>query len=250
MKNTMTHALLLAGALLAGAAAAENPATGAPGDWHMHGMGDQRYLMTLLDRFELAAGDNGNNRLWDAQAWYGGDYNKFWVKTEGEGAAGEALESAELQMLFNHLFAPSWSWQAGIRHDVRPSEPDASYAVFGLQGLAPQWFETDVALFVSDDGDVSLRGEFEYDLLLTQRLVLQPRLEINAGATDATELGLARGLHRAEAGVRLRYEITREFAPYVGLRWERLHGDTGDLARAAGEPVSDTSFVIGVRAWF
>jgi copper resistance protein B len=213
-------------------------------------MGERPFWMVMLDRFEYGDSDDGDNRLWDAQAWYGGDYNKLYFKTEGEGNTGEALETAELQLLYDRLIAPFWSLQAGVRHDVRPSAADVSYVAFGVQGLAPQWFETDVAAYVSEDGDVSVRGEFEYDLLLTQRLVLQPRLEINASLDDAPELGIANGLNSTEVGLRLRYEMRREFAPYVGVRWERLYGDTRDLASAEGEPLSKTSLIIGVRAWF
>lgn len=231
-------------------AAETTPATGAPVEWGKPMMGGMNFWMVLLDRFEHGESGDGDSRLWDAQGWYGGDFNKVYFKTEGEGATGEALEEAELQLLYDRLVDPFWSLQAGVRHDVRPSRPDVSYATVGVHGLAPQWFETDLAVFLSDDGDVSLRGEFEVDLLLTQRLVLQPRLEINASLEHVPQLGLASGLNSTEAGLRLRYEIKREFAPYLGVRWERLHGDTRDFARAEGEPLSKTSFVIGLRAWF
>lgn len=230
--------------------AAEHSPTGAPAEWGVPMMGDHNFWMVMLDRFEYGDSDDGNSRLWDAQAWYGGDYNKLYFKTEGEGNTGEALEAAEAQLLYDRLIAPFWSLQAGVRHDVRPSEADVSYATFGIQGLAPQWFEADLAAYLSEDGDVSLRGEFEYDLLLTQRLVLQPRFEVSASLDDVPQLGIASGLNSTEAGLRLRYEIKREFAPYVGIRWERLHGDTRDFARAEGEPRSRTSLVIGLRAWF
>jgi copper resistance protein B len=119
-----------------------------------------------------------------------------------------------------------------------------------VQGLAPYWFEVDTALFLSEDGDLSFRGEFEYDLLFTQRLILQPRLEINASADDVPELGLGSGVNNTEAGLRLRYEIKREFAPYIGVRWEQLYGDTKDIAEREGEPTSVTSLVLGFRIWF
>lgn len=235
--------------LAAGMAVAGNP-TGAPEDWPMPLKDDSTFSLLLLDRFEYGDSDDGNSRLWDAQGWYGGDYNKLWIKTEGEGPTGESLEVAETQLLYNRTFSPFWGWQTGFRYDIRPGEEDVAYAVFGLQGLAPQWFESDVALFVSEDGDASLRGEFEYDLLLTQRLKLQPRLEFNVSAEDVPALGVGSGLSNTEAGLRLRYEIRRELAPYVGVRWERLYGDTRDMARAAGEDTSRTSLVIGLRAWF
>lgn len=243
--------LMLATAGFAGAAAgAENPATGAPAEWPMHSMGGHPYGMAVIDRLEYGDSSDADTYLWDVQAWYGGDYNKLAFKTEGEGETGESAGETELQVLFDRLFAPYWTAQAGVRYDVRAGEPDVGYAVVGLQGLAPQWFETDLALFVSEDGDVSARAEFEYDLRLTQRLILQPQAELDASFGDVPELGLASGLSRSEAGLRLRYEIRREFAPYVGVRWERLHGDTADLARAAGKSRSMTSLVVGLRAWF
>lgn len=241
--------IVTAMSLTAGMAVADNPA-GAPEDWPMPLMDDSPFGLILLDRLEYGDSDDGNSRLWDAQGWYGGDYNKLWVKTEGEGATGESLEAAETQLLYNRTFSPFWGWQTGVRYDVRPGEKDVAHAVFGLQGLAPQWFETDVALFLSDEGDVSLRGEFEYDLLLTQRLKLQPRLEFNAYAQDIPERNLGSGLGNTEAGLRLRYEIRRELAPYIGVRWERLYGETRDMARAAGGDPSRTSLVVGIRAWF
>ena len=235
--------------VLASLAIAETP-SGAPEHWPMPVMDNHPYSLVLVDRLEYGDSDDGDNLLWDVQGWYGGDYNKLWVKSEGEGLTGESLEVIETQVLFNRTFSPFWGWQAGVRYDALPGGEDTAYAVFGAQGLAPQWFETDVALFISEDGDVSLRGEFEYELLLTQRLVLQPRLEVNASLGDVPEQGLGTGLTSTEAGLRLRYEIRREIAPYIGVRWESLHGETRDIARAAGESPSSTSLVLGIRAWF
>ncbi len=232
------------------AAGAENPATGAPAEWVMHNMGGHPYGMVLIDRMEYGNGDDTDTYLWDVQGWYGGDYNKLAVKTEGESETAESVDDMELQVLYDRLVAPFWTLQAGVRYDVQGDQPDVGYAVAGLQGLAPQWFETDLALFVSEDGDVSIRGELEYDLRLSQRLILQPQVELDASFGDVPELGRASGLNRTEAGLRLRYEIRREFAPYIGVRWDRLHGGTADLARAAGEPRSMTSLVVGLRAWF
>ena len=228
------------------------PYSGAPADWENAIKDSEFYTYSTLDRLEYGASDEGDSYLWDAQGWAGGDYHKFWWKTEGEGEApisGDP-EVAELQALYYRTIAPFWGLQAGLRHDLTDSGPDRTHAVLGLQGLAPYWFETAIALFVSEEGDTSLRGEVEYDFMLTQRLILQPRLEFNASAGDVPELGLASGLNDTEMGLRLRYEIVREFAPYVGVRWSRLHGDTRDIANNAGEPTSVTSFVLGVRAWF
>ena len=137
----------------------------------------------------------------------------------------------------------------GLRYDTNPG-PDRGFAVFNLTGLAPYWFETDTSLYVSEDGDVSINGEYEYELLLTQRLILQPRAEFTANARDVPEYGLGRGLNSTEMGLRLRYEIRREFAPYIGVSWTQKYGDTKDMAQAAGESTSSTAFVVGIRAWY
>lgn len=226
--------------------------SGAPADWENAIRDSGIYTYSTLDRLEYGASDEGDSYLWDAQGWAGGDYNRFWWKTEGEGAApisGDP-EVAEFQALYYRTIAPFWGVQAGLRQDVTDSGPDRTHAVLGLQGLAPYWFETATSLFVSEEGDISLRGEVEYDFRLTQRLILQPRVEFNASFSDVPEQGLASGLNNTETGLRLRYEIVREFAPYVGVRWSRLHGDTRDIADEAGESTSVTSFVVGVRAWF
>lgn len=224
--------------------------SGAPADWENGIKDSQPYAFTIFDRLEYGDSDEENTYLWDAQGWIGGDYNKFWWRTEGEGPTSGDPEKTELQALYYRTIAPFWGVQAGLRYDTTNPGPDTGYAVVGLQGLAPYWFDTATTLFVSEEGDLSFRGEFEYDLMFTQRLILQPRLEFNVSASDAPELGLASGINNTEAGLRLRYEIKREFAPYIGVRWEQLYGDTKDIAQREGEPTSSTSFVIGVRAWY
>ena len=227
-----------------------DPNSGAPMAWNKAIHDEQIHRFLLIDRLEYGDVDGANNYLWDAQGWIGGDYHKLWLKTEGEGPlSGGSPEDTEFQALYDRTIAPFWSAQVGIRYDVNPN-PDRGFAVLGLQGLAPYWFESDTALFISEDGDVSFRGEFEYELLLTQRLILQPRAEINASAQDVPEYGLASGLNSTEMGLRLRYEIKRELAPYVGVRWEQTYGETRDIARAEGEETSSTAFVVGIRAWY
>ncbi|MEQ8857566.1 MAG: copper resistance protein B [Pseudomonadales bacterium] len=216
----------------------------------MHMMGAHAYGKLLVDRLEYGDADEGDSQLWDVRAWYGGDYRKLWFETEGEGGAGDAPDVAELQLRYDRTFAPFWSWQAGIRHDLRQHAEDTSYLAVGLHGLAPQWLETDLSAYLSDDGDLSVRAELEYDLLITQRLILQPHLELDASMSRVDGVDLGRGISGSEAGLRLRYEIRPELAPYLGVRWERSWGNTRDLRRAAGEPTSSTSLVIGVRAWF
>lgn len=222
---------------------------GTPQDWPNPIPDQKPYWMVLSDRLEARYSDEKDIYVWDVQGWYGGDYSRLWIKTEGEGEQAKSPESAELQALFSKRFLPYWDWQIGIRHDFEPS-PDRTHAVIGLQGVVPYEFEWDSAIFVSEEGDVTARIETEYDLRVNQRLVLQPRLELNAAASDVPELGVASGLNSSELGVRLRYEIRREFAPYVGISWEKLYGDTADIARLEGGGTSTTFLVFGLRAWF
>jgi copper resistance protein B len=155
---------------------------------------------------------------------------------------------AELQLLYSRAITPFFDVQAGVRQDF---EPDSrAYGVLGLQGLAPYRFEIDAAAFLSEEGDLTARLEAEYDLLLTQRLALQPRVEVEAALDDVPDRALASGFTGAEAGLRLRYEIRREIAPYVGVSWRKALGDTADIVRAAGEEDETTALVAGVRVWF
>lgn len=214
------------------------------------GTGGQTNFMIMADRLEYQSNEGDSLLLWDGQGWIGGDINKFWVKTEGEYKLdSDSFEEAEFQALYSRAVSPYFDVQAGIRHDFNP-DPSRSFAVLGIQGLAPYWFEVDAAAFLSDDGDLSARIEAEYELNLTQRLILQPRAELNFAAQDVPELDIGSGLSTAEAGLRLRYEIVREVAPYVGVSWKRSFGDTADFARAKGEDVGAVSFVTGLRLWF
>ena len=203
----------------------------------------------LVDQLEARIRNGRDGYGWDAQGWIGGDINKLWVKTEGEGAFGEAVEEAEVQALWSHAIDPWFDLQAGIRHDFRP-DPERTHFVLGVQGLAPYWFEVDAAAFLSDKGDVTARIEAEYDLRLTQKLILQPRIEFDLAAQDVPELGIGSGLSSGEIGARLRYEIRPEFAPYVGVEYERAFGDTADFRRTAGEEAGGWSLLVGLRTWF
>lgn len=223
--------------------------SGAPATWPEPVMDNAVHRFMQADRLEIGAGDNDDINVWDVQGWMGGDHNKFWFKSEGEGVLGESPEEAELQTLYSRTVSPFWDVQIGARYDVRP-DPDRGHAVIGLQGLAPYWFEVDTAAFVSDRGDVTFRAELEYELLLSQRWILQPRLELNAAAQDMPEYGIGSGFSSIEAGLRLRYEIRRELSPYIGVSWSRTLGSTADLVRSEGEPVGNTVVVIGLRLWY
>jgi copper resistance protein B len=206
------------------------------------------YLL-LADRLETAFGGGDDRYAWDLQGWYGGDIHRLWLKTEGEGEPGARVDAIELQALYSRAISPFFDAQFGIRHDARP-DPDRSYLVAGIQGLMPFVFEVDAALFLSDKGDLSGRVETEYDLQVTQRLILQPRIEFEFAAQATPELGIGSGLNSIEAGMRLRYEVRREIAPYIGVVWERKLGDTADFARSSGEDRESLQLVFGARFWF
>lgn len=212
--------------------------------------GDIRTTAVVVDRLEAGFGDDAETYLWDVQGWSGGDIHRFWWKAEGEGEFGGDVEEAEVQALYSRAVSPFWDVQAGVRQDFRADGEDTTHLVLGVQGLAPHWWEIDAAAFLSTDGDLTARVEAEYDQRITQRLILQPRIEVEASAGDIPELATGAGLTSIEAGLRLRYEIRREFAPYVGVEWSRAFGDTADSIEAAGGEAADTRFVVGLRAWF
>ena len=203
----------------------------------------------LIDRLELLARDGRDGYAWEGDAWFGGDYDKLWFKTEGEGEVGGRLEAAEVQALWSRAILPFFDFQLGVRHDIRP-RPDRTHLAVGIQGLAPYWFEIDAAAFLSTKGDLTGRFEAEYDQRITNRLFIQPRVEFDLAAQDVPELGIGSGLSSAELGLRLRYHFVPEFAPYVGVGYERRFGDTARFARTGGEDVGGWSLLLGVRAWF
>jgi len=200
-----------------------------------------------LAEYQARAGRDGYR--WDGEGWFGGDINRLTIKSEGEGAFGMGVDSAEVQALFSRAIGPYFNLQAGIRHDFQPT-PTRTYATLGFEGLAPYMFEVEGALFVSPQGDVLGRLEGHYDQRITQRLILQPRVELNFAAQDMPAQRIGSGLSNAELGLRLRYEITRRFAPYIGVSYEAKTGRTADYARADGLRSRSTSFVAGVRFGF
>ncbi|MDP3491299.1 MAG: copper resistance protein B [Phenylobacterium sp.] len=211
--------------------------------------GDVRATAVIIDRLEVRIEDGEAAGLWDVAGWTGGDINRFWWKSEGEVASGGEVEG-EVQALYSRAVSPFWDVQTGVRQDFREDGEDPTHLVLGAQGLAPHWWEVDAAAFLSAQGDLTARVEAEYDQRLTQRLILQPRIEVEAAASDIPELGLSSGLTHIEAGLRLRYEIAKEFAPYLGIEWSRDLGGTANRTRASGGAPEHTAFVIGLRAWF
>lgn len=211
--------------------------------------GGIRTQMVLADRFEARAGEGDERYVWDLQGWYGGDIHKLWWKSEADGDLGANPDDAEVQVLYSRAVTPYFDVQAGLRHDFEPS-PQRSHAVIGVQGVLPYVFEVDAATFLSDDGDLTGRVEAEYDLRIRQRLVLQPRVELSFSAQTIPELEIGAGVSSVEGGLRLRYEMRRELAPYAGIAWERKLNGTADFARAGGDDPRSWEIVAGVRAWF
>ncbi|MBK6690538.1 MAG: copper resistance protein B [Deltaproteobacteria bacterium] len=199
--------------------------------------------------------NNENNPLnWDNTSWFGGDWNRIWFKTEGEMSTVDPDLEGEAQLLYSRLIAPFWEFQIGLRGDLvtgdGPSTEGRGHLVVGLEGLAPLWFEVEPAIFVSHRGDVSARLRTTYDLFITQRLIVHPSFEMNVAIQSAQEFGVGSGFNDIELGLRLGYQIAREFAPYLGISWNRAFAETVRLRQAAGRPESDLQGVAGLRFWF
>jgi copper resistance protein B len=213
------------------------------------GVGGQSYLFLMADRLEYQSGD-AESAIWDVQGWYGTDRHKVWIKSEGEYALDtNETEESEVQLLYSRAISPFFDLQAGVRQDFGPGD-QPTWGVVGIQGLAPYWFEVDASLYVSDEGDFTAQIEAEYEFLLTQRLILQPRAELNVALQEIEALGVGAGFNNVELGLRLRYEIKREIAPYIGISWKRSLADTADIAFSNGDDIENVSFVAGIRLWF
>ena len=213
---------------------------------HAHGTSLQRY--TLIDRLEVADGDHGSDLGWEAGGWAGGDVQKFWWRSEGHAADGR-LERGSVEALYGRGIRAWWDIVAGVRHDAGEG-PSRTWAAIGVQGFAPYKFEVSATAYLGQGGRSMLVAEAEYDTLLTNRLILQWRAEASAHGKADPALGIGSGLSSVEAGLRLRYEITRRFAPYLGIEHGRAFGGTARLRRDAGHDAGDTRAVAGLRIWF
>lgn len=211
--------------------------------------GGMTFHRLVVDRAELRFHDGKTGYALDADFWIGKDIDKLWIKAEAEGEFGEAAESIEVQALWSHAIGPFFDLQAGVRHDPVKGE-DRTHLVLGIMGLAPYWFEVDAAAFLSNKGELTARLEGEYDLRITNRLILQPRVELGLSAQKVPERGIGSGLTNAEAGLRLRYEVTPQLAPYVGIEVERAFGSTASYRRADGEKRGGISVLTGIRMSF
>jgi copper resistance protein B len=208
--------------------------------------GERIQWLVLADQLEWRSG-RGGGLAWDAKGWIGGDRARFWFRTEGERDGGR-LADGHAHLLYGRAVSPWWEVVAGVRQDLRPG-PAQTWLAVGIQGLAPYWLDVEATAYAGARGRTQLRLEVGHALLVTNRAVLQPIVEIDAFGTDDFERGIGRGLSSIETGLRLRYEIRRELAPYVGVTWRRTFFGTRDLARAAGDPVSAARLTAGVRVW-
>jgi copper resistance protein B len=205
---------------------------------------------------ELEYGFNGgeNPLSWDSTSWFGGDWNRVWLKIEGEMSTVDPDMDGEAQLLYSRLIAPFWEIQVGLRGDLVVTEEQATtgrgHLALGLNGLAPYWFEVEPTVFVSHRGDVSFRLRAAYDLFVTQRLVAHASFETNIAIQSVPEFGVGSGFNDIEFGLRVGYQVARELTPYVGILWNRAFGETADLRRTAGGMESDLRGVAGVRFWF
>ncbi|MFN2444736.1 MAG: copper resistance protein B [Vicinamibacterales bacterium] len=201
-----------------------------------------------FDQLEWQVGDGITAANWDNRGWVGRDVNRFWFRTEGEAEEGDLAE-AQAHALYGRAIHRWWDVVVGVRQDFRPG-PARTWAAIGLQGLAPYWFEVEATAYVGESGRTHFRFETEYELLLTNRLILQPLVELEIYGKDDPERGIGAGLSSGEAGLRVRYGFRREFAPYIGVTWNRKFFGTGDFARAAGDDTGGARFATGVRVWF
>ena len=209
-------------------------------------------LSNSLVRFSLAeyqARKGADGYRWEGEGWFGGDINRFVIKTEGEGSRGGDVEKAEIQLLYGRAISPYFNLEGGVRFDVKP-DPSRGYAVLGIEGIVPYWIDAKAQLFLSEKGDILARLEASYDQRITQKIILQPRVELNFAAQNVPENDVGSGLSDLELGLRLRYEVVREFAPYLGVEWTKKNGDTARFSGVAGEGADLFNFVAGIRFWF
>lgn len=205
------------------------------------------YTHLLIDQLEGRIGD-GTNLRWMSQAWAGPDEWKVWAKSEGERTSAGRVEDGQQELFFSKPISTYWDVQVGGRYDL-DSGPGRTWAAIGLEGLAPRFFNVSATFYAGEKG-VAGKVEGSYDQLITNRLIFQPEAELNVYSENDPARRIGSGFSDLDAGLRLRYEITRKFAPYVGVAWEQKFGKTADLVRAAGETAGDVRFAFGVRSWF
>jgi copper resistance protein B len=211
-------------------------------------LADEHPFYALLgDRLEY--NEQANAGVFDLQAWYGTTFDRLVVKTEGDFSEG-SLEENQTDILWGHAVSAYWDTQAGVRLDYNKEGENRQWLAFGLQGLAPYWFELDMTAYVGERGNTAFTLEAEYELLLTQKLIIQPRAEITLYGKNDKQNELGSGLSSSAIGFRVRYEFTRQFAPYIGVEWSNKFGNTADYATSSGQSSNNTAFVAGIKFWF
>lgn len=205
------------------------------------------HTMLLIDQLEYADGYSGHGSAWEAEAWYGNDNNKLWLRSEGEGSHGR-IDDGDIEVLWSRPASAFWNAQLGVRHDLGVG-PQRTWAALGVEGMAPYWVDLQATAYVGESGRLAARMRAEYTLRFTQRWLLQPEFEVNLYDKDDPAQRIGSGVSNAQLGLRLRYEVTRQFAPYMGLVWTRRFGATAGFARADQVPVFDRQFVIGLHVW-
>lgn len=255
MKTTRALFVLIAFvAASAGARAQTSDGYNLPPGWMPPVHDRTMNSLVLFEKFEFRTGQAEDAAVIDAQGWVGGDYNRLWWKAEGEQERRSPKTGEfEVQALYGRLIHPYWDMLAGVRFDRRYSGPDRdtrTHLALGLQGTAPYWFEVEPTLFLSDEGDVTFKVEVAYEQLITQRLVIEPRMDLAAAFQEDRHHNSDTGFTDVEFGLRLRYEFNRQFAPYIGVTWTRALGETAGMRRRAGENVSVSAVVFGLRSWF
>jgi copper resistance protein B len=212
-------------------------------------MDEHVYLHVLADQLEDRIQDGEHTLHWDADAWVGGDWHRLWLKSEGDFSLGE-VEEGRHELLYSRPITRFFDLQAGVRYDLSSETSSRGWLAFGVQGLAPLWFEIDVTGYVRDAGDVAAQVKGSYDVLLTQRLILQPEVELDFYGQPDDRRRVGSGLSELDAGVRIRYEWHRKLAPYVGVTYTRAYGKTADFIRDEGRSIHEWRWLLGVRAWF
>jgi len=215
----------------------------------MMGMDDRMpFGKYMADRLEWQESSGDSSLAWEVAAWYGGDFNKVWFESEGERASGTTQES-RTEISWDRIISSWWSLRLGARHDGGIG-PARDWAAIGIAGLAPGMYEIEAGFYVGENGRTALRFAADKDYLLTQRLVLQPEVELAAYGRDDAERLIGSGLSDLKLGLRLRYELHRQFAPYIGVRWVGHFGESADFREAAGQDDAELLWLAGMRAWF
>ncbi|CAG0941448.1 Copper resistance protein B [Gammaproteobacteria bacterium] len=219
-----------------------------PASFHDDMHGAQMDGSFRAEELEWQARDGTDALAWDVIGWYGSDMHRLWLRDEGEHVRGSRVEN-RAELLYGQPVAAWWDFVGGLRQDTG-ADASRTYVALGLQGLAPQWFHVEATGYLGEGGQLGLRLQAEYEWLFTNRLILAARAEAEAWSDDDPRAGIGSGIGEVSSGLRLRYEWRREFAPYIGIEWAGIHGDSADLAREEGEGTSDRRFVAGLRFWF